>query len=211
MARELQYIRTDRNGTKYFYDLNCPRCAGEGSSPNWKFTGLVCFECGGTGLRRRPKLVKEYTDEYAAKLEARRIARIPKETEEEAEARIAREAEEEARRIAERAELEAAEARIRGHYFGEVGQKIEIEVTYTGCACFDKFYGFMTIYKMDTDDGAHLVWKTSGNLGGADTAVDEDTRITIRATIKAHNEYHGIEQTELTRVKVVKGGRKLDA
>lgn len=72
---ELEYVRTDRNGTKYFNDWNCPRCGGAGESDNWIFTGKTCHACGGTGKRAKPLVVKVYTDEYAAKLAARRKAR----------------------------------------------------------------------------------------------------------------------------------------
>ena len=75
---ELQYIRTDRNGTKIFHDWTCPRCGGAGRSDNWWRTGYTCHECGGSGKRNAPKEVKEYTPEYAAKLEARRAAKQPK-------------------------------------------------------------------------------------------------------------------------------------
>lgn len=75
---EIEYVRTDRNGTKIFHDNNCPHCAGYGFLEKWAHTGKVCFECGGTGLRPRPKVVKVYTDEYRAKLDARKAARDAK-------------------------------------------------------------------------------------------------------------------------------------
>ena len=74
---ELVYIKTDRNGTKHFHDWTCPRCSGAGESGNWWRTGCICYECGGSGKRVKPKLVKEYTPEYAAKLAARRAAKHP--------------------------------------------------------------------------------------------------------------------------------------
>lgn len=77
-CHELEYVRTDRNGTKIFHDNNCPRCAGYGFLEKWANTRKVCFECGGTGLRPRPKVVKFYTDEYRAKLDARKAARDAK-------------------------------------------------------------------------------------------------------------------------------------
>ena len=76
--KKLQYVRTDRNGTKIYYDWNCPRCGGAGGADMWAYTGYTCYECGGTGLRVKPLIVKEYTDEYAAKLEARRLAKWDK-------------------------------------------------------------------------------------------------------------------------------------
>lgn len=96
----IKYIRTDKNGTKIFEDWTCPRCGGEGWAGQWKFTGVTCFRCGGSGLRNRPVIVKEYTDEYAAKLEARRAAREAKHAEDHAD-EIAAAAEEQKRREAE--------------------------------------------------------------------------------------------------------------
>jgi len=91
------YIRTDKNGTKIFHDYTCPRCAGYGEADKWKYTGSICFACGGTGKRTRPLVIKEYTDEYAAKLEARRIAKQKKYEEDHAEEIAKEKAEKEAR------------------------------------------------------------------------------------------------------------------
>lgn len=79
---ELQYIKTDRNGTKWYNDWTCPRCGGAGASDKWLFTGRICYECGGTGKRRTPKIVKSYTPEYEAKLAAKRAAREEKRAQE---------------------------------------------------------------------------------------------------------------------------------
>lgn len=79
------YIRTDRNGTKIYHDYTCPRCSGYGMLDKWINTGKVCFACGGTGKRTSPKVIKEYTDEYASKLEAKRIAKQRKYEEEHAD------------------------------------------------------------------------------------------------------------------------------
>jgi hypothetical protein len=89
----IKYIRTDKNGTKYFYDYTCPRCCGYGELDKWQFTGRTCFACGGSGVRPVAKVVKEYTEEYAAKLEARRLARAAKYAEEHAEEIAAKKAE----------------------------------------------------------------------------------------------------------------------
>lgn len=82
MSFPLQYVRTDRNGTKYYNDWTCPRCGGAGESDKWMMTGRICYGCGGTGKRARPMIVKEYTDEYAAKLRAKHIAKVQKRSEE---------------------------------------------------------------------------------------------------------------------------------
>lgn len=68
MVLPLEYVRTDRNGTKIYHDWNCPRCGGAGRSDNWWRTGETCWECGGTGKRKKPAIVKKYTPEYEAVL-----------------------------------------------------------------------------------------------------------------------------------------------
>ena len=99
MARKdlIKYVKTDRNGTKYYYDFTCPRCGGMGSAEKWRFTGSVCFACGGSGERAVAKVVKEYTPEYWAKLEARRQARAAKYAEDHADEIAAEKAERERR------------------------------------------------------------------------------------------------------------------
>lgn len=73
--RELQYIRTDKNGTKYYHDWNCPRCGGAGRSDSWCFTGYECYACGGTGMRAKPKTIKKYLPEYRERLDAKAAAK----------------------------------------------------------------------------------------------------------------------------------------
>lgn len=68
----MQFIREDKNGTKYYADYKCPRCGGQGGRDEWLFTGFTCYKCGGTGTVDKPIIYKEYTPEYAAKLQARR-------------------------------------------------------------------------------------------------------------------------------------------
>ena len=179
-------------GTKTF----CSKCCGTGKVI-WSYADHLCFDCDGKGWYFVEE--REYTPENLAKREAA----LKKKAEKEAAER-AKDAEERAAREAVwKAEQEAYEAARRGHFFGEIGEKIEIPVTYKGCFSFDTMYGITTVYKFDTDDGAHLIWKTSADLGGNTFYVVEGDRITIRATIKNHKGWSGIDQTELTRLKVV--------
>lgn len=83
MEHTLKYIKTDKNGTEYYYDYTCRRCGGAGYSDKWCFTGKVCYECGGKGVSpERPQIVKKYTPEYAAKLDEKREARRIKQEQE---------------------------------------------------------------------------------------------------------------------------------
>lgn len=76
MAR--QYIRTDKNGTKIYHDYTCSRCGGRGGSEAWIHTGWTCYDCGGTGRTDKPRIIKEYTPEYRAKLDAQAAKRREK-------------------------------------------------------------------------------------------------------------------------------------
>lgn len=71
-------IRIDKNGTKYYASYTCLRCGGAGGADAWIRTGWTCYECGGTGKAIKPRIFKEYTPEYAAKLAERRLARARK-------------------------------------------------------------------------------------------------------------------------------------
>ena len=69
------YVRTDKNGTRYFHDYTCGRCGGRGGWEGWP--GFTCYECGGTG-KSKPYTIKVYTPEHEAKLAAQRQARAEK-------------------------------------------------------------------------------------------------------------------------------------
>lgn len=72
--RERRLIRTDRNGTKYYELIGCPKCGGTGNIPYYAHVdGGTCFKCCGTG--DGISKYKEYTEEYKAKLEERRRKR----------------------------------------------------------------------------------------------------------------------------------------
>lgn len=62
--------------------------------------------------------------------------------------------------------------------------------TYEGEMNF--FYNFVD------KDGNILVWKTTKDLD-----IAEGTEITIKGTIKSHDEYKGVEQTKLVRCKII--------
>lgn len=79
MAQKLHYVRTDKNGTKYYHDYTCKHCGGAGGSDAWVYTGYTCYECGGSGMTPlNPQVVKVYTPEYEAKLKAQREKRAAK-------------------------------------------------------------------------------------------------------------------------------------
>lgn len=200
-------IRIDRNGTKYYEgQVPCDRCGGAGGADKWDFTGWTCYKCGGSG--KMFGKYKEYTPEYAAKLEARRKARREKYEQEHAEEIARAEAERKAKEEAERIAREAEEARrlaekaISG-WVGAVGDKIDIDATLVKRAWYTapSFTGYGTetryIYTFRNDHGDAIIWKTNKGL-----TIENGEAVQLKGTIKEHNEYDDEKQTVLTRCKV---------
>jgi len=60
---------------KYEEPHPCARCGGLGRHQQWKFTGLICFDCGGHGFRDRTRTQKLYTPERYEKVNSARDKR----------------------------------------------------------------------------------------------------------------------------------------
>ena len=213
-------LKEYKNGNKLWGTVTpCAKCNRTGKVI-WTFADHVCFDCNGKGWYYSEE--REYTPENLAKLEAKRAKERAKWEAEESEREAKRKAEE-ARREAERlAEIE----RNRGHFIGNAGDKIQMEVTLTHTfwydrPCFNAPWKTETVtgYVFKTDDGNTLVWKTTGALDRKEyredghlcdnrgryepVQPDEGDRLTIKATIKDHEEYNNVNQTILNRVKWV--------
>lgn len=65
---------------------------------------------------------------------------------------------------------------------------------------YETDFGYTTVLKFKTPEGATLVWKASGDAGvGRD---DVGKQYTLSGTIKAHTDYKGTKQTLMTRCTV---------
>lgn len=72
-------------------------------------------------------------------------------------------------------------------------------VTLDFVAGFDTMYGYTTILKFRTSEGASVVWfASSTSIGRADVGKS----YTLAGTVKKHDEYKGTKQTTLTRCTV---------
>lgn len=211
-----ELIKIDRNGTKYYEGaIECDRCNGKGIYyigvnngqlvPSWVDQG-ICFKCGGAGKVQGKW--KEYTPEYAEKLEARRRAKAEAQAKAYAEEEARREAERKAKEEAERIAREQEEAQERARkaisqHVGQIGDKLDLVVVLEKNAWFDvpSFRGFgtdtMHVYTFRDDAGNALVWKTGKGLG-----IEAGEKVHLKGAIKDHSEYKDEKQTVLTRCKV---------
>ena len=200
-------VKTDRNGTKYFKESEtCYKCNGSGVyhwgvgySGATMYSG-VCYACHGSGVNEY--ITKEYTPEHQAKLDKDRAKREAKRLAERAE----RQAEIDklnAEIAEERAKEEALKA--RSNYVGSVGEKIEVKVTLTDKITYEKenFYGYgmidSHIYKFIDSEGNIFSWFTGSSIDA-----NKGDAVTLKATVKKHNEYNNAKETILTRCKILR-------
>lgn len=92
------------------------------------------------------------------------------------------------------------------NYVGNVGERIDIEVYLVRRFAFESYYGMQQLYIFKDDEDNLYKWKTSKYIvdsKGQSIEMNEN-KIFIKGTIKAHEEYRGVKQTELTRCKILK-------
>ena len=83
-------------------------------------------------------------------------------------------------------------------WYGSIKDKVDLRATLKTIRGFDGVYGWTSILTFEDNQGHQFVWKT-----GSYVEAQEGTEVTLKGTIKAHTEYKGIKQTELTRCKVM--------
>jgi len=99
----------------------------------------------------------------------------------------------------------AQEAALNGKrvYVGTVGQRATFEnLTCVRCPVIDTQFGTLYINTFEDADGNLLIWKTGSQ------SYAQGERVTLKGTVKAHDEYRGTKQTLLTRCKAVSNGKE---
>ena len=102
-----------------------------------------------------------------------------------------------------KAASQAAEKAARGGvsaHFGTVGDKITKTMKYLGRHAFSSFYGVSNIVKFCDPSGNIAIWVTSSSVAKLDGL--EGQLVDVTGTIKAHSEFNGELQTEITRAKL---------
>lgn len=82
-------------------------------------------------------------------------------------------------------------------YVGEVKDRITVKVKSVKCVTsWESNFGITHIYKIIGEDGNVYTWKTGKFID------EEVSDMSITGTVKAHTEFRGIKQTELTRCRI---------
>ena len=83
-------------------------------------------------------------------------------------------------------------------YVGQPGDRIMIHGISVRCmSSWETQYGENHMYKIISEEGNVFIWKTQKLL------MDGRHKISLIGTVKAHNEFRGIKQTEMTRCSVL--------
>ena len=94
----------------------------------------------------------------------------------------------------------AEQVTANSQWIKSVGEKIKFVAQPTLIFSMETQWGYSYLYRFILD-GNELIWKTG-------TWLDTDIEYEVSGTIKAHNEYRGKKQTELTRCRVKEIARK---
>lgn len=92
----------------------------------------------------------------------------------------------------------AADPRQNSQYIGEVGDKLEMTCkNFELIKAFDSDYGMSWLYTWTDENNNVFTWYSSKPID-----LDNIEVTSIKGTVKAHNEFRGINQTAMTRCKV---------
>lgn len=112
----------------------------------------------------------------------------------------------EEKRMAENAKVE---------YYGAVGDKFELTLTFDKSFGFEGAYGFTYIHLFHDDEGHQFKWSSSNGSYKVEYDKTADFegiefcefevghKYLMKGIVKAHNEYKGVKQTVITRCKVL--------
>jgi hypothetical protein len=92
----------------------------------------------------------------------------------------------------------AEKAEVKNEYTGKVGERKDFELIFKKAFGYWSEYGYINIYLFADAEGHEIKWTSQKAI-----EQEEGEALTIKGTIKAHEEYNGIKQTVLTRCKVM--------
>jgi len=83
-------------------------------------------------------------------------------------------------------------------HVGEIGKRMDFEVTVKRIRYFDSDWGVRTMALFEDKSGNHIVWWASCELN-----LEEGDTILLKGTVKKHDDYKGIPQTVVQRCKIL--------
>ena len=105
-------------------------------------------------------------------------------------------------REAKRAVQVKAEAE-NSEWFGSIGDRVELhDLSCVLLSSWDNQFGITRLYKLTSENGSVFTWKTGICLWDDNKQATPD-KVSLKGTVKAHTEFRGIKQTELTRCKII--------
>jgi hypothetical protein len=197
----------ERNG-ETVVRLVCKRCAGTGYwCKGHPVDNGICFDCHGHGgehfadpigfarkVRRRHRAAERRAEKKRERRE-RWLNEQRDENERNGWGRVTNVERGELKLAKIKAERAAADA--KSEHFGEVGERLTIEVTVDKIIRIDGYYGVTKLHIMRSGDN-RVIWFCSG------APLDEGSTVTVKGTVKKHDTRDGAKQTILTRVAEVK-------
>lgn len=108
-----------------------------------------------------------------------------------------REVEYQAKKAQREAQRKAEQATMKNEWFGSIGERITVmQPECKLLTSWETDFGIKYLYRFTTDNGWVFTWKT-GNF------VESGRKLKVVGTVKAHTEFRGQKQTELTRCKII--------
>lgn len=94
------------------------------------------------------------------------------------------------------------------NYYGAIGNKVTLELTYIKGISFDSQFGICWIHLFIDSIGNKFKWQTSSDLSklledGSYQNFKMGDNLKLKGTIKTHSDYKGEKQTCLTRCKII--------
>lgn len=94
------------------------------------------------------------------------------------------------------------ESTKESNYFGNIGDKISIEVELVKTICYESVYGSGYFHLFSDSEGNIFKWSTNKSLNLSDgSRIQDGSKLLLKGTIKDHEEYRNQKQTTITRCK----------
>lgn len=220
-------IKETKQGPVVVESAACNRCGGLGRGP-WFPDGGICYQCRGANTTQRTKstpLVKFARKERDRNRRIERAREEQRKRNQEAHDRMI-----EGQRnwcekhgygritFAERDVIKEEERKRKAEkkgYVGEVKERRDFTVTLNATFDFDTKFGSMTIYKFEDENENTVVWKTSAAIfiesEDGSRSIRKGDVVTIRATVKEHSTFRDEPQTVISRAKLIKTEKTMEA